>query len=1200
MNDKRLIFIFFLILLIPTHSFAIKSDENLISNDLAKWIPFSWKDNRKILVDKIISASDDGSFRISSTKKNDVGLKFRKSIKKGKYYRFGALVNTENVTGNIGANLSIHGSNLHSRKSLTGKNNWKPLELVFRATENTEVDFSLRLGFTNNTASGDAWFDNITLYELNDWNHSYQILTYDRFDKKQISKPIRILSFFIITPFLILSLHLLLNNKINTNATLPQEKASQDIFHSYFFLISLAIALLLRLAFTLTITQNPESVSTTETALLLSGASSDPLTSNDNHATIYTIWLFACGLFVKFLNLEGSSIFPLLTRFPIFAFEIFITIFAIRKLHQFFSLAATKILILLILFNPVSIFLFSFVEYDIIVTAGIFSLAVISLSHKKVTLSALFFGISIASNFLLLIPYLVATYYIYQEKQHRNTFKFIILATFSSLISILIINSLTSEIQFINSQYFSKFFAQNFISNLLIISIILLFSLFLLHKKRSVFVNAEGRGKNIIFLFGTVSLSIAAIPQHQDFVYLAFTCYLFSINKSRNSYWMPFITSLLSLYIFTSQQYYQQLNISSPEIYGATSLIYILIIFTWFFTVRKYELITYSFSKLKTISKELFLNSSQIDEKKWYENTNIKWYDIIVVIFFCFTSFILITWNIGEKNYPVTSYSITNEKQIFEFWLDSPKIIQHTRVYIGESGNGKIKFEFYKKGKWLPLWKKNNGELKIEKRATFTHSWHSVKLKIKIDRIRVLSSGEKLDINEIVFFDSNNKIITPVALRQTGLAFKEAVTHPFFDEQNKITQTKNYLTKTYWDEIFYTRSAYNLLHQMEPFEKSHPPFGKLLIGLGIKTYGMTPYGWRITNAVFISLFPILLFFGGLWITKNKLGAYLASFLIVIELIPFIHGRWSNIDTFLVFFLTLSLLLLFKWHKNTNGNFKFDRKTLLFCFASIFFGLAISIKWSALFTGFSIFVLFLLAMYYQNFIYQKPVPGIFFAQIKQNVHPIFFWAIGFLVTPVTIYYFSHFQFIQSISPGTSLFSHDGLHIFLEQQKFIWNHHSEGQDVHKSASMFYTWPFNIQLVRMFTTGGLSENQLAIIQIMGNPVIYWIGMICIGILLWKGFSGGNQTAAILSIVFFVQAMPWILVTRTTFIYHFFPFVPILILAIAFVVTNYLNRKSLKYTIPLICLGGAIGFAANYPFVTGMIVDEGYFNLIKSLKLM
>ena len=92
--------------------------------------------------------------------------------------------------------------------------------------------------------------------------------------------------------------------------------------------------------------------------------------------------------------------------------------------------------------------------------------------------------------------------------------------------------------------------------------------------------------------------------------------------------------------------------------------------------------------------------------------------------------------------------------------------------------------------------------------------------------------------------------------------------------------------------------------------------------------------------------------------------------------------------------------------------------------------------------------------------------------------------------------------------------------------------------------------------------AEGSTQTIMALGNPAVWWGGLaaLIMVIVIWaerhidrRGLywqsRGDDMRPAILLISFAAQYMPWVLVPRGTYIYHYFPSVPFIILCTAYV---------------------------------------------------
>ena len=116
---------------------------------------------------------------------------------------------------------------------------------------------------------------------------------------------------------------------------------------------------------------------------------------------------------------------------------------------------------------------------------------------------------------------------------------------------------------------------------------------------------------------------------------------------------------------------------------------------------------------------------------------------------------------------------------------------------------------------------------------------------------------------------------------------------------------------------------------------------------------------------------------------------------------------------------------------------------------------------------------------------------------------------------------------------------------------------------------------------------------ISCMGNPAVWWFGLVALLYVLlraaWK--KRAPEAYVIVLIGFASQFLPWVLVPRSTFIYHYFASVPFIILMVAmlpvakFIVGTSLGNKAVIVTLVI----------AAAPYVARMVessikeVDKG-----------
>jgi dolichyl-phosphate-mannose--protein O-mannosyl transferase len=79
----------------------------------------------------------------------------------------------------------------------------------------------------------------------------------------------------------------------------------------------------------------------------------------------------------------------------------------------------------------------------------------------------------------------------------------------------------------------------------------------------------------------------------------------------------------------------------------------------------------------------------------------------------------------------------------------------------------------------------------------------------------------------------------------------------------------------------------------------------------------------------------------------------------------------------------------------------------------------------------------------------------------------------------------------------------------------------------------------------------------------------------------------------------LPWVLVSRIAFIYHFFPVLPFVMLSIVYVLKSMSEKyRGWCYIAYIYLAGVAVLFVVFYPALSGMEVSQGYIEHLKWLK--
>jgi len=356
----------------------------------------------------------------------------------------------------------------------------------------------------------------------------------------------------------------------------------------------------------------------------------------------------------------------------------------------------------------------------------------------------------------------------------------------------------------------------------------------------------------------------------------------------------------------------------------------------------------------------------------------------------------------------------------------------------------------------------------------------------------------------------------------------------------------DYPSETVFDEVHYGKFSSTYLTNSSHFA-GHPPAGSMIIAGSGWLFNINPdctfleigqscspqifFALRFLPALFGLLCILIFYFFIKELTSSKNLALLGAFLLSLENAFLVQSRHILIDSFLIFFLLVSMLLFLKaLNKNTTNK----KKLLLFIFSAISFGIAFSIKWTAVLAAF--FMVLLLVI---KFIEKKISTKKFVSVI------ILFSSITFLV--YILIFYVHFMLI----PGNGIldaYFGDGYGELPIPQKII-KMHSGMLNIytntplpgHPQKSQFYEWPFMNKRMDYWIS---PDNKLQI-ALQGNPVVWMLSTFAMFIAIISLFFKRlrqeiYKSSELLFLVvagYLINLLPYMLVSRDAFMYHYFP---------------------------------------------------------------
>ena len=125
---------------------------------------------------------------------------------------------------------------------------------------------------------------------------------------------------------------------------------------------------------------------------------------------------------------------------------------------------------------------------------------------------------------------------------------------------------------------------------------------------------------------------------------------------------------------------------------------------------------------------------------------------------------------------------------------------------------------------------------------------------------------------------------------------------------------------------------------------------------------------------------------------------------------------------------------------------------------------------------------------------------------------------------------------------------------------------------------------------------------ISCMGNPAVWWFGLAALIFvtvrMCWARRAPDSYVITV--IAFCSQFLPWVLVPRSTFIYHYFASVPFIILASALLLEWIRGRSKEAFTAVSCTLVGAalVLFVMFYPLESGLPCSREYAKYLRWFK--
>lgn len=567
---------------------------------------------------------------------------------------------------------------------------------------------------------------------------------------------------------------------------------------------------------------------------------------------------------------------------------------------------------------------------------------------------------------------------------------------------------------------------------------------------------------------------------------------------------------------------------------------------------------------------------------------------IIMTVLYAFMALL----NLGDRTAPQTGWVPNGLGREFVINFEEVKELDKIMYYCG------LGEDWYSVAALDVYYLDETGEYiktsRLEKESSDMFKWKDAPLSVTTSSLKFVSDyyrnetgtikGFRGEFFEIAVYEKGNE--EPLVIKEEiELNDRTKGTDKLFDEQEFAVYTATYMNTTYFDEVYFPRTAYEYINNISPYENTHPPLGKIIIMWGIKIFGFTPFGWRIFGALFgVMMIPLMYVFGKR-IFKTTFLAFVCSFLMMFDFMHFTQTRIGTVDGYLCFFIILMFYYMNKYfmQKSYEIKYRFTIYPLLMC--GIFFGLAASVKWIGLYAGAGIAFMFFLKQILELRANKKGLVSQEHFFRKTILPTLLLCLIFFIIIPVVIYYLSYLPVFKATG------SENHIADFISSQKHMFSYHAGVTTSHPYASPWWQWPADIRPVYFYQMKNPPEGMWGAIASFGNPLIWWTGFGCLFTTAVIALNKKDKRVIFIFAAYLSMYLPWIIAPRKiTFLYHYFSLVPFIIFAIAYNIEHLMkkNKKAKKIVILYLILVGVL-FAVFYPALSGTMVPLKY---IESLR--
>ena len=533
---------------------------------------------------------------------------------------------------------------------------------------------------------------------------------------------------------------------------------------------------------------------------------------------------------------------------------------------------------------------------------------------------------------------------------------------------------------------------------------------------------------------------------------------------------------------------------------------------------------------------------------------------ILLVIVYSTIAFI----NLGDARSPQTTWGAEEGNHVFisfgeEKFISRFQFMSGARDNVGFTLFGSLDGHYW------------HVSVPVDNMSVFR--WHEHPVNAYMRYAQIVPHGPGLYLQEMAFRDRwdnltpNNEI-----LGEVGSAYA------LFDEQHLVPDRSSFMNSTYFDEIYHARTGYEFVHGLEVLETTHPPMGKNFIAASVQMLGMTPFAWRLPGTIVGILMIVLMYLLGSIMFRSSFWGFITAFIFAFDFMTFAQTRIATIDSYVTLFIIASYLFMFIYARDGDEMSLTESIVCLIC-SGFFIGFAIASKWQGIYAAMGLPFLFFPTLYKLYKADKRKAKITFLACFP-----------AFVFIPAIIYSLSYIPFVRAMDQGAGFWR-----TMIDNQIFMFSYHAWLEAYHPFSSNWWEWPLLVRPI-FYYVSHLPYDMRQGISSFGNPAVWWTGIgatfFVIAAIIKRKFANDEENFRIvyfLLVAYAAQFLPWVLIDRPTFIYHYFPSVPFVVLIIVFCFKNYVHPLFPKMV--WVYAGVVLGlFILFYPVLSGMPISADF----------